>query len=84
MTDLIPAQPGWYLEEANEEGITELVPIIAWKAGQDADLDDVLLPYVSGGHGFPAILMNLSAFEYCNRRIVYAPLRIHAEPEVAP
>jgi hypothetical protein len=73
MPDLIPAAPGWYLQET-EGGVTSLDPVIAWQTGtHDTDGDATLLPFVDGGTGSPPILMAADSFKYCNRRIVYRP-----------
>lgn len=72
MTDIIPAQPGWYLYET--DGHVEVFdPIIGWKAVVDAEGEDVLLPYVSGGTGTPTVLMDIECFQYLKRRVVYRP-----------
>lgn len=73
MTHLIPAGPGWYLQET-DEGLTSLDPVIAWQAGaNNTDGDPTLLPFVDGGTSTPPILMTADSFKYCNRRIVYRP-----------
>ncbi|MEU6295038.1 hypothetical protein [Streptomyces erythrochromogenes] len=72
MTDLIPAQPGWYLQESDTDG-TYLDPIIAWAPAVDSDGEGVLLPYVAGGPGMPPLLMTIDSFKHCFRNVVYQP-----------
>ncbi|MBU5944913.1 hypothetical protein [Streptomyces sp. PAM3C] len=72
MTALIPAAPGWYIQET-DDGITSLDPVIAWTAGTDQTGEPTLLPFVDGGTGSPPLLMTADSFQYCNRRIVYRP-----------
>lgn len=76
----IPAAPGWYLEETDDDS-TSLDPIIAWETATDTDGDDILLPYVSGGPGAAPFLITAVGFEYCNRNVIYRP---NHDPATAP
>ncbi|MEH0578960.1 hypothetical protein QBA54_31825 [Streptomyces sp. B21-108] len=72
MPDFIPAVAGWYVEET-EDGETSLDPVLAWKAATDKDGDDILLPFVDAGPGFPPLVLTEDSFKHCNRRVVYRP-----------
>lgn len=68
----IPAAPGWYIEET-EDGETSLDPVLAWKAALGKDGDDILLPFVDAGTGYPPFALSEASFMHCNRRVVYRP-----------
>lgn len=70
---IIPAPPGWYLEETDEDGEVGLDPVIAWKVTTDKDGDDILLPFVDAGHGYPPFALTEDSFKHCRRRVVYRP-----------
>ena len=72
MTDLIPAAPGWYVHEI-DDGEESFDPVIAWKPATDSDGDDILLPYVDAGTGFPPFALTADSFKHCNRSVVYRP-----------
>lgn len=72
MADLIPAAPGWYVEETDEEG-TALDPVIAWILGADVDGEPTLLPFVDGGSCSPPLLLTAGSFESFARHVVYRP-----------
>ncbi|MFE5218410.1 MULTISPECIES: hypothetical protein [unclassified Streptomyces] len=80
MPDLIPAAPGWYLREVDEDGEVSLDPVIAWQAGADADGEPTLLPFVDGGPSMPPLLLTAAAFEELSRSVVYRPNHDPAEP----
>jgi hypothetical protein len=69
----IPATPGWYVHETDEDGETSLDPVIAWKTSTDADGDDILLPAVDAGPGAPPLFLTMASFEYLKRCVVYRP-----------
>ncbi|MFI0139625.1 hypothetical protein [Streptomyces luteogriseus] len=73
MPNLIPAAPGWYLREVDEDGEASLDPVIAWQAHADADGEPTLLPFVDGGPGTPPLLLTAAAFQEFGRSIVYLP-----------
>ncbi|MFE9065037.1 hypothetical protein [Streptomyces violaceusniger] len=75
MTDLIPASPGWYVQETDGDTVV-LDPIIAWKPALDSDGDDILLPFVSGGRMTPPILLDAASFAYWGRTVVYRPQHV--------
>ncbi|MFF5029220.1 hypothetical protein ACFY2J_34055 [Streptomyces collinus] len=75
---VIPATPGWYVEET-EDGETSLDPVIAWKAATSQDGDDILLPFVDAGTGFPPFALSEDSFKHCSRRVVYRPTYDPAE-----
>ncbi|MEU2734696.1 hypothetical protein ABZ656_04375 [Streptomyces sp. NPDC007095] len=72
MPHLIPAAPGWYLREVDEQG-ESLDAVIAWLAGADTDGEPTLLPFVDGGTCAPPLLMTADAFKAFNRSVVYRP-----------
>lgn len=72
MTEIIPAAAGWYLEET-DDGETTLDPVIAWKVATNEDGEDILLPYVDGGPGFPPFAHTEESFKGLGRCIVYRP-----------
>ncbi|MCC3652731.1 hypothetical protein LIX60_14920 [Streptomyces sp. S07_1.15] len=72
MTNPIPAAPGWYLHEIDEQG-ESLTPVVAWLPGADTDGEPTLLPYVDGGPCTPPLLMNADDFKAFSRSIVYRP-----------
>lgn len=74
MNDLIPAAPGWYVEDT-EDGESSLDPVIAWMAGTDAHGEPTLFPFVDAGPGAPPLLLTNAGFtglEFA-RRTVYRP-----------
>lgn len=71
-TQIIPAAPGWYVHETDGDG-ESLDPVVAWKVATDKDGDDVLLPFVDAGPGYPPFALTEDSFQFCNRRIVYRP-----------
>ncbi|MER7799023.1 hypothetical protein ABTX71_01695 [Streptomyces parvulus] len=73
MNTLIPATPGWYLEETCEDGEVTLDPVIAWKVATDNYGDEVLLPFVDAGPGDPPFAHTAASFAVLNRHVVYRP-----------
>lgn len=73
MTTLIPAAPGWYVQETDEEDGYD--PVIAWLSGSDADGEPTLLPFVDGGPCSPPLLLTAEAFKAFRRCVVYRPNR---------
>ncbi|MEU0369084.1 hypothetical protein ABZ070_02270 [Streptomyces sp. NPDC006283] len=69
---MIPATPGWYVHEPDEQG-EFLDPVIAWKPTTDSDGDDILLPFVDGGPGFPPHLLSEESFKHIQRSVIYRP-----------
>lgn len=69
---IIPAAPGWYVEETDDGEIT-LDPVIAWKVATGEGGDDILLPFVDAGFGFPPFAHTEESFKGLNRRVVYRP-----------
>lgn len=84
---MIPANPGWYVLETDEDG-EFLDPVIAWKPTSDSDGDNILLPFVDGSPGFPPCLLTEESFREHNRSIVYRPShdpgRTGHDPEGTP
>jgi hypothetical protein len=80
MPDLIPAAPGWYLREVDEDGEVSLDPVIAWQAGADVDGEPTLLPFVDAGPGAPPILLTAEAFQVFGRSVVYRPNHDPGDP----
>jgi hypothetical protein len=80
VTDLIPAAPGWYVEETDDSE-TCLDPIIAWKPGLGSDGDDILMPFVDGGPGCLPFALTEESFAYFARRVVYRP---NHDPDESP
>ncbi|WP_333767732.1 hypothetical protein [Streptomyces sp. IBSBF 2435] len=72
MPQIIPAAPGWYLEET-DDGETTLDPVIAWKVATAADGEDILLPFVDAGPCAPPFAHTEESFESFRRQIVYRP-----------
>jgi hypothetical protein len=68
----IPAAPGWYVEESDDNG-PDYDPVIAWQPDTAILGEPTLLPYVSGGHNYPPILLTAEDFNVNNRRVVYLP-----------
>lgn len=73
MSDLIPAAPGWYVREVDEDGEASLDPVIAWQASTDTDGEPALLPFVDGGPCTTPLLLTAASFEDFSRSIVYRP-----------
>ncbi|MEU3093399.1 hypothetical protein ABZ690_00855 [Streptomyces sp. NPDC006967] len=73
----IPAAPGWYLEETSEDGSgeTDFIPVIAWQPGTHPNdpEEQLLLPYVDGGAGYPPFAHTVDSMTACGRRVVYLP-----------
>lgn len=76
---IIPAAPGWYLEETDEGGEVSLDPVIAWKATTGKDGDDILLPFVDNSPGFAPFAHTEDSFTALDRHIVYRPNHDPAE-----
>ncbi|MGW3416488.1 hypothetical protein [Streptomyces phaeochromogenes] len=76
---IIPALPGWYLEETDEDGEVHLDPVIAWKVTTDKEGDDILLPFVDNSPGFPPFAHSEESFVVLNRHVVYRPSHDPAE-----
>ncbi|MDV5147206.1 hypothetical protein R1T08_24270 [Streptomyces sp. SBC-4] len=72
MNTVIPATPGWYVRETDDEG-DYLDPVIAWLATVNQDGDDVLLPFVNAGPGDPPFTLSPESFKDLNREVVYRP-----------
>ncbi|WP_236243156.1 hypothetical protein [Streptomyces sp. CC228A] len=72
MSTFLPAAPGWYVRETDDEG-EYLDPVIAWKASTDDDDGDILLPAVEGGQGYPPIFLTVGSFADHARSVVYRP-----------
>ncbi|NJP73193.1 hypothetical protein [Streptomyces sp. C1-2] len=72
MADFIPAGPGWYVHETDDEG-EYLDPVVAWKATTDDDGGDILLPAVDAGPGYPPFFLTTDAFTHNARCVVYRP-----------
>ncbi|MEV6833603.1 hypothetical protein AB0N17_03570 [Streptomyces sp. NPDC051133] len=72
MPEIIPAAPGWYVQET-AEGKTTLEPVIAWLANTDTDGHPELLPFVDGGPGTPPLPLSAEGFTEFDRCIVYRP-----------
>ncbi|MGW1617757.1 hypothetical protein [Streptomyces sp. NPDC002172] len=70
---VIPASPGWYIEETDEDGEVSLDPVIAWKAATDKHGDDILLPFVDSSPGEPPFVYDEASFAVLNRHVVYRP-----------
>ena len=70
---VIPASPGWYIEETDEDGEVSLDPVVAWKVATDKHGDDILLPFVDNCPGFPPFALTEDSFEVLNRHVVYRP-----------
>lgn len=68
----IPAAPGWYVHEIDDEG-EFLDPILAWKAATTAAGEDTLLPVVNGGVLVPPLALDEASFEHNRRSVVYRP-----------
>jgi hypothetical protein len=81
MTTVIPAAPGWYLEETDEQGDVTLDPVIAWKVATTQDGEDVLLPFVDGGPGFPPFAHTEESLKSFSRRVTYRPTH---DPTTSP
>lgn len=76
MSNLIPAAPGWYVRETDEEeGDVGYDPVIAWLAASDTDGEPTLLPFVDGGSYSPPLLLTAEAFKAFGRCVVYRPNR---------
>jgi hypothetical protein len=73
MPDFIPASPGWYVRETDDDGDEGLDPVIAWKATTDKDGDDILLPFVDNSPGFPPFCLSEESFTTLERHVVYRP-----------
>ncbi|MFH8805506.1 hypothetical protein ACH4F6_39195 [Streptomyces sp. NPDC017936] len=71
MSNFLPAAPGWYVRETDDEG-EHLDPVIAWKTATGDD-GDVLLPFVDAGPGYPPFALTEDSFKHCNRHVVYRP-----------
>lgn len=72
MHDFIPAAPGWYVQETDNDG-EYLDPILAWKAATTASGEDTLLPVVDGGSLVPPMALDEASFQHCQRSVVYRP-----------
>lgn len=75
MNELIPATPGWYVQEPDGS----LDPVIAWKAVTADDGESALLPYLDGGSGYVPYVMSTGAIRDLQARIVYRPNHDPAE-----
>lgn len=72
MAEFIPAAPGWYVHETDDEGEC-LDPVLAWKVAVTADGEDTLLPVVNGGSLVPPMVIDEASFQHCQRSVVYRP-----------
>lgn len=72
MSSIIPAAPGWYVLQTDEDG-ESLDPVIAWKISTDDDGDDILLPAVDAGPGYPPFFLTAGSFTHSARSVVYRP-----------
>lgn len=70
---VIPASPGWYIEETDEDGGVSLDPVIAWKVATDREGDDILLPFVDNSPGYPPFAHTEGSFAALDRHVVYRP-----------
>ncbi|MCX5270982.1 hypothetical protein [Streptomyces virginiae] len=75
MSDIVPANPGWYLRETDGHSVV-MDPIVAWWLATDSDDDPILLPLVSGGPKAPVILIDVDNLAHWGRTIVYQPMYI--------
>lgn len=72
MSTFIPAAPGWYVREIDDQG-EYLDPVIAWKTSTDDDGGDILLPAVDSGPGGPPFFLTADSFTHNDRSVVYRP-----------
>ncbi|MFI8297313.1 hypothetical protein ACIGCZ_15370 [Streptomyces nigra] len=72
MHDFIPAAPGWYVREVDDDA-EMLDPILAWKADVTAAGEDTLLPVVNGGVMVPPLVLDEAALTAYGRMVVYRP-----------
>ncbi|MEU7380944.1 hypothetical protein AB0A91_13215 [Streptomyces sp. NPDC042207] len=81
MTNVIPAAPGWYVHETDDEDKSvSLDPVIAWKVATAEDGEDILLPFVDAGSYCPPFALTEESFRAFSRHVVYLP---NHNPETA-
>jgi hypothetical protein len=74
MPQIIPATPGWYLQECDAPD-SAYDAIVAWQEATDDRGEAILLPYVDNGPGYPPVLWTADSLLRMECRIVYQPNR---------